>query len=125
MAETSSPPHLLNAFRQLLGSLLAMAQTRLSLASIELSEERDRIMKVALIGILGLVFFGLAMVALSVLIVLLAWENWRWQALILLTLLYIGIVGLCLWKVRALLQRAPVPFETTLAELEKDCNLFR
>ncbi len=53
MSESPPSPKFLESVRNLAGSLVAMIQTRLELASVELAEERTRLMKVALLACFG------------------------------------------------------------------------
>lgn len=120
MQESTQSPRFFDSLRSLLGNVAAMARTRLELASIELAEEKTRVMQQAFLGLLGLAFLGLGVMALTALIVILCWESYRWQVLAGLVALYFGIGVYCLLRVRKAMQDAPVMFEATLAELDKD-----
>jgi hypothetical protein len=52
-----------------------MLQTRLELASVELAEERGRLMKVALLACFGLVFFSMALMTFTLLVAIVFWES--------------------------------------------------
>jgi uncharacterized membrane protein YqjE len=69
--ETGAPPRLLASLRQLALTALAMAHTRLALAGIELEEELQRLVGL-LLGLLGLLVFGLMGVLMLTLTVVLA-----------------------------------------------------
>jgi uncharacterized membrane protein YqjE len=115
----------MDALRSLAGSLVAMVQTRLELASVELAEERARLMRMALLACFGLVFFGLAMVTLTVLIAILFWDTYRWQALGVLVAFYLAACVACLLIARHLARNAPPLFEATLNEIDKDREILR
>ncbi|TMS56822.1 hypothetical protein MW7_017310 [Imbroritus primus] len=120
MQESTPSPRFFDSLRSLLGNVAAMARTRLELASVELAEEKARLMQQAFLGLLGLAFLSLGMIALTALIVILCWDTYRWQVLAGLVALYFGIAAYCLVRVRRQLQDAPAMFEATLAELDKD-----
>ncbi|WP_043348504.1 phage holin family protein [Cupriavidus basilensis] len=125
MSDPTSSPKFMDALRSLAGSLVAMVQTRLELASVELAEERSRLMRMALLACFGLVFFGLAMVTLTVLIAIVFWDTYRWQALGVLVALYLAACAICLAVARHLARNAPPLFEATLAEIDKDREILR
>ncbi|NOV25501.1 hypothetical protein E5S69_18525 [Cupriavidus necator] len=125
MSEATPSPKFLDAVRNLAGSLVAMVQTRLELASVELAEERTRLLKVALLALFGLAFFGLGMVTLTALIAILFWDTYRWQALGALTGLYLVLCAICLGYARSVLRDAPPMLEATLAEIDKDREILR
>ncbi|MGO4808015.1 phage holin family protein [Cupriavidus sp. 2MCAB6] len=125
MSDPTSSPKFMDALRSLAGSLVAMVQTRLELASVELAEERARLIKMALLACFGLVFFGLALVTLTVLIAILFWDTYRWQALCVLVACYLTACAACLAFARHLARNAPPLFEATLAEIDKDREILR
>jgi uncharacterized membrane protein YqjE len=125
MSEPSNSPSFLDALRNLAGSLMAMLQTRLELASVELAEERSRLMKMALLACFGLVFFGMALVTLTILIAIVFWDDYRWQAIGLLIGVYLAACAACLLVARNLGRNAPPLFEATLAEIDKDREILR
>ena len=74
-ADPGKAPGLIDSLRRLGATLLVLGQTRLSLASVEISEERDRLLKLALLTLAGGLAFVLALVALSALLVVAFWES--------------------------------------------------
>jgi uncharacterized membrane protein YqjE len=125
MSESPPSPKLLESVRNLFGSLVAMVQTRLELASVEFAEERSRLMKVGLLACFGLVFFGIALVTFTALIAILFWDTYRWQALVALVVTYLVLSAGCLATARHLVRNAPPMFEATLAEIDKDRETLR
>lgn len=124
MSEPSSPKFL-DALRNLASSIVSMLQTRLELASVELAEERARLMKVALLAFFALAFFSMALMTFTLLIVILFWESYRWQAILAIMLFYFVAAAGCLLVARNKLRHAPPLFEATLAELDKDREMLR
>jgi uncharacterized membrane protein YqjE len=111
--------------RRMLGSILALMHTRLELIGIELAEERERLVAVLFLGLAAAIFGILALISLTVLIAVAFWDTYRWQVLAGITVVY-GIVALiCALKARSGLQSAPIVFQSTIHEFEKDRDMFR
>ncbi|MBY4898180.1 phage holin family protein [Cupriavidus sp. AU9028] len=125
MTDDTSPPKLFESLRTLGSSIVAMVLTRLELASVELSEEKSRLLRMALLALVGLVFFALALFALTGLIVLMFWDEYRVQALSALLVIYLLLGGGCLLAARKVLRDSPPLFEATLAEIDKDRESLR
>ena len=118
-------PKLFASLKKLAGTVVSMLQTRLELASVELAEEKDRLLGAAFLGMLAVSLIALSIMTLTALIAILLWDTYSWQALAVMAMLYaLGAAG-CLWKVRTSLRNAPPLFEATLAELDKDREILR
>lgn len=118
-------PKLLASLKTLAGTVVSMLQTRLELASVELVEEKERLLGTAFLGMLAVSLIALCIMTLTALVVILCWDTYRWQSLAIMAALYGLGAAACLWKVRALLHHAPPLFEATLAELDKDREILR
>jgi uncharacterized membrane protein YqjE len=90
-----------------------------------LAEERARLMKVALLACFGLVFFSMALMTFTLLIAILFWETYRWQAIGAIVVFYVICAAICLLVARNKVRNAPPLFEATLAELDKDREMLR
>lgn len=111
--------------RRIIGSVFAILQTRLELVGIELAEEKDRLLSVLFLGLAAMMLATMALIALTVLIAISFWDTYRWQALAGITAVY-AVAGLtCALKARSGLRNAPMVFEATVAEFEKDRDVFR
>jgi uncharacterized membrane protein YqjE len=111
--------------RRMFGSILALMHTRLELIGIELAEERERLVAVLFLGMAAAIFGILALISLTALIAVAFWDTYRWQVLAGITVVY-GIVALiCALKARSGLHAAPIVFQGTLHEFEKDRDMFR
>lgn len=111
--------------RRIIGSVFAILQTRLELVGIELAEEKDRLLAVLFLGLAAMMLATMALIALTALIAIAFWDTYRWQALAGITAVY-AIAGLaCALKARSGLRNAPLVFEATIAEFEKDRDVFR
>ena len=67
----------MESLKRMAGTLLAIFQTRLDLLSIEIEEERLNIGQMVLYGSIALLFFGLAILLLTIFIVVLLWDSYR------------------------------------------------
>ncbi|WP_345812982.1 phage holin family protein [Paraburkholderia sp. PREW-6R] len=111
--------------RRIFGSVFAILQTRLELVGIELAEEKDRLLGVLFLGLAAMMLATMALIALTALIAIAFWDTYRWQALAGITAIY-AIAGIaCALKARSGLRNGPMVFEATIAEFEKDRDIFR
>ena len=111
--------------RRILSSVFAILQTRLELIGIELAEEKDRLLGVLFLGLAAMMLATMALIALTALIAIAFWDTYRWQALAGITAVYAIAALVCALKARSGLHNAPLVFEATLAEFEKDREIFR
>lgn len=125
--EPLSPPTegYLSSLRSLGDGLLASVQDRLKLFTIELQEEKFRLVQ-TFIWISAAVFAGaMAITFASLVLVYLFWESARLPVLAGLALLYtasfVGIIA----AFRRYLARQPEPFSATLHEFGKDRACLR
>jgi uncharacterized membrane protein YqjE len=113
-------------FRQLAASakdiarrLLTIGENRLELFTVEVQEERERLLR-ALLLVLGAAVFGLlAGMTLTALVVVLLWHCSHWAALLTLTVLY-GAAGICLYRRLTALLRDWETLPASLDQLRKD-----
>jgi uncharacterized membrane protein YqjE len=124
-ADAGSSPGLLASLRRLGGSLAAAGHTRLALASVELTEERERLLRVALLALVAALAFVLAIVGFSALLVVIFWDSARVEVIAALAALYLLIGLWCAHRLRTLVRGAPPLLESTLAELERDVQALR
>jgi uncharacterized membrane protein YqjE len=123
--ETQSQRAEHSPLRRIIGSLFAILQTRLELVGIEIAEEKDRLLGVLFLGLAAAMLGTMALIALTALIAIAFWDTYRWQSLAGITVVY-AIAGLaCALKARSGLRNAPLVFEATIAEFEKDREVFR
>jgi len=113
---------MVESLKRLACTLLAIFQTRLDLLSSEIEEERLRIEQMLLYGSIALFFFGLGTILLTALIVVLLWDSYRLQVLIILTGVYF-VAGLLAWNAlrRAATKKSKL-FSASLAELDDDLD---
>ena len=126
MATTpSSPTGFLGSFRALGDTLLSSVQDRMELFSVELQEEKYRLIQI-FVWICAAVFTAMMAIAFaSLTLVYLLWESARLAALGGLTLLYTGVLIAIVVTFRRFLARQPQPFEATRHELAEDRACIR
>ncbi|AFK61860.1 hypothetical protein TKWG_07145 [Advenella kashmirensis WT001] len=112
--------------RAVSGGFTALVKTRLELLSLELTEEKDRLLSVLLFGAIGLLFLHLALTVVAVLVGLFFWgTEYRYIALAVLVLVY-ALVGLgCLLLMKKHLGLATTPFAATIDALRDDAQALR
>jgi uncharacterized membrane protein YqjE len=115
----------LSALRSLGATFLALLGTRAELAVLELREEGERRKEMLLLAAVAGLFFALGLLLVALFIVVLFWDTHRLGALGGVTLVYLGIGGLALVRLKEKMRDSPPPFEATLAELAKDAEALR
>jgi uncharacterized membrane protein YqjE len=122
---TSATPGFIASFRVLGESLLGSVQDRLALFSVELQEEKFRLIQ-TFIWICAAVFTAMmAIVFASLTLVYLFWESARLAVLGGLTIFYVGAVVAIIVGLRRFLARQPSPFAATLQEIGEDRACIR
>ena len=118
-------PGFIASFRALGDSLLATAKDRLELFSVELQEEKFRLIQIFL-WISAAVFAGMmTIVFASLTLMYLFWESARLAVLGGLTLLYAGALIAIVVALRRFIARQPKPFAETIHEFEHDRACIR
>jgi len=108
------------ALSRLGASALGLVRTRVELATLEFSEHRDRARTlIVLLGVAGFAFAFAAMSA-TALVVVYFWETYRIAALVGVTLFYVVVGVIALWRLSEHRRTDPPAFAGTLAELERD-----
>lgn len=121
----SPPAGLLGSFRALGDTLVASLQDRLELLSVEVQEEKFRLIQI-FVWISAAVFTAMMALAFaSLTVVYLFWENARLAALGGLTLFYASALAAIVVAFRRYLARQPKPFAATLQELTEDRACIR
>jgi len=113
-------PGLIASATGMAGSALKLLGVRASLASLELADARDAALRVLLLGAAGLGAAALALVSLSALVVMLAWDALGWRILLILSVAYLALAAGLLWRARAIVASGQIGLPVTLSELRKD-----
>src|SRR4051812_39001243 len=111
---------LLGSVRSLVDNLLGSVHDRIELISLELQEEKQRLIQL-FVWISVAVFTGMMALAFaSFTLVYLFWESARLIALGALTLVYSGAAIAAVLMLRRQIARQPKPFAASLQELRND-----
>lgn len=123
--DTRSPKGFIDSFRVLGDGLLGTVQDRLALFSVELQEEKFRLIQ-TFIWISAAVFAGMMTIMFaSLTVVYLFWETARLAALGGLTLIYAAALIAIIISFRRFIARQPEPFSATLHEIGEDRSCIR
>lgn len=115
----------LDALKGLGEGLLGTVHDRLQLLSLEIHEEKFRLVQ-TFIWICAAVFTGmLAVTFASLVLVYLFWDTARLTVLGGLALFYFTALGVIVVAFRRRLARQPRPFDATLRELQEDRSCIR
>jgi uncharacterized membrane protein YqjE len=110
---------------RLAATLLAMVQTRMELASVEMEEQSQRYLGYLLMSLLALFLFGIAIVLVALLVIILFWDTYRIAAVLGMAgvfALAAVVIGL---KVRSGFASQPALLSATMAELQKDIEFLK
>jgi len=122
---TSRSTGFLSSLHSLADSLLGTVQDRIELVSVELQEEKLRLIQI-FIWICAAVFSAVMAVAfISITLVYLFWESARLAALGGLALFYTAALVITIVSFRRYLARQPKPFATTIQEIKGDRACIR
>ena len=134
MAEHESPQDTLRAagaqgvfasLRAALVTALAIAGTRFELIGIEVAEEKERLVAMAVTGFAAAFAMSFAVLLLTLFCVVLFWDSHRLVVIGGFTLLYFAVGAWSVARLRAQLDAHPALFAATVAELEKDRDTLR
>lgn len=105
-------------------TVLAMVQTRLALAAVEIEEESQRLLGYFILALLSLILLGLTLVLLALTVVLIFWDNYRLPAAAGLTVAFGAASALVAFKLKSGFSARPRLLGATLDELHKDVNFI-
>lgn len=115
---TVSFRHLAASSKDFARRLLTIGENRLELLTVEVQEERDRLLQAFLLSLAAAAFGLLAGMALTAAIVVWLWA-WPVAVLLSLAVLY-GAAGVCLYRRLAALLRDWQTLPASLDQLRKD-----
>ena len=99
---------------------IELVRTRIELATLEFSEQRERAKLNVILAFVAGTFLAFAVLCASALVVIIFWESHRVMAIAAVTAVHLVIGVGALLRLRAAERAAPPPFQATLAELERD-----
>ena len=109
-----------DSLRQMLGTLVGIAQTRIELLGTEVEEQVARLTAMLLWVIVSLFLAFTTVILISVAILVAFWDSNRILAAILLAAGFAVLALISTLRVRALARGRPHLFQATLEELAKD-----
>ncbi len=119
------PERLGERLRRIGAAAFDLARNRAELASVELEEERIRLVDLLLRLAAAVVLGTLTLVAATATLVVLLWEHSPGLVLGLITVLYGGATYLVTRGLQRKLDAGPSPFSETAAALRKDAQWLR
>ena len=108
------------AVGRLATAMFELGRTRLELAAVEFEEARARAAENLVLVLIAAAAFAFAVLVASMLVVVLFWDTYRIAALCGVTLFYLVIGLVALWRLSAHKKASAPAFSATLAELERD-----
>jgi uncharacterized membrane protein YqjE len=121
----SSSIPLVGSLRALAATSIGIVRTRLELLGIELAEEKTRVLGMVILALAGLLCLTLGLLMFSFLVVVAFWDTeYRHLSIVLVGLVYLIAGAVMLLLVRKQAADAPIAFEETLAELERDREML-
>ncbi len=115
----------LSSLRRIAETAADMASSRIELASIEVGEAIERILRSLIVAFMAVLLIAAGLVALSALLVFLVDESHRSAVLVGMGVVYLVLgVGMLAW-LRNDLRSWPLMFAATLAELRRDTRVLR
>jgi uncharacterized membrane protein YqjE len=114
------PPGMFDSLKQLLGTLVGIAQTRIELLGSEVEEQVARLTSMLVWTIVSLFLAFTTVVLIAVAILVAFWDTNRIPAAILLAAGFAVLALISYLRVRAVARGRPHLFQATLEELAKD-----
>lgn len=105
--------------RRLVRRLLTIGENRLELLTVEVQEERERLLHAFLLSLCVAAFGLLAGITFTAAIAVLFWDCWPVVALAIMAILY-GAAGFWVWRRLAALLGDWQTFSATMDQLRKD-----
>lgn len=113
-------PGLLSSLRRLAASLTGALQTRLQLLATEVEEERVRLGRLLLLGLIASFFIALGILTLTLFLIVLFWDTHRLLVIGLLTVIYFAAGVAVAYMLRREAAAGSRLFSASLQELAKD-----
>lgn len=116
---------IIDALGRIATTFVAIAQTRLELAAVELEQESRRYLGYLLMALLALFLFGMALLLVALAVVIVFWDSYRLQATLGMAAVF-GVAALVIgMKVRASFAAKPALMGSSVAELGKDIAFLK
>jgi len=121
------PPQagIFDSLRKLGRTGVAVLQNRLELVSVELEEQKVRLVRLLVLAGVAIFVGNTALLTISAAIVLLAGEGARLAVLIALSAIYVAVALWAFLALRKELRTGHQPFQDSVAELKKDVDWLK
>lgn len=123
-ADTPPPAGILESLRRLGHSAIGLLQNRLALLSLELEEQKVRVVRLLLLAGAAIFLGNTALLTLSATLIVVVGKAALVPVLVALSLLYGGGSVWAFVALRRELRNSPPPFQETVSELKKDTDLL-
>lgn len=114
-----------SSLKQLISTVLEIAQVRLELVGTELELEKRRLFDGLLWGAIALLCLGIGLVLLCGFVVLLFWDGYRLAAVGVLSLIFVGAGLFLAINTRKKMRNQHTMFGASLNELKQDQTALR
>jgi uncharacterized membrane protein YqjE len=118
--QTTTDPHLITVVLALAKNMFGLFLNRIELASLELSEVRTTLLKLAVVFAVGLVSAWFAIAYWSALLVYLTWDSLGWKILLIIAAGFTVITVAILLYARAIIAEGKLTMPATMRELRND-----
>jgi uncharacterized membrane protein YqjE len=128
VADTGEVPRaggLSDALFRLSGTVVALLQTRLELATVEFEEERERATELLVLVLCTILLALFALLFASLFVIAWFWESYRLWSIGGVTLFYAVLGVATLLRLQQRRRGKPPAFSATLAELSQDVSSLR
>ena len=125
MNNKAASPGLVETLREVGVAMLAGGATAGQLRIPAAAEERERLLRRMLLAVLAILALGLSVAVFTLLMVVIFWDTWRVQVLVIFLCLYAALAVWCMARMRAEAAQAPILLERTLTELEHDLEALK
>ena len=120
MTDAARESGFFSSLKQLLGTVLEIAQVRLELIGTEVELEKRRIFDGLLWAAMALLCLGIGLVLFCGFVILLLWDGYRLAAVGVLALLFVGLGTFLARHATMKVQNSQTMFSSSLNELKKD-----
>jgi uncharacterized membrane protein YqjE len=117
-------PEAAPSLQGLAAGLAGALGTRIELAVVELRQEGERRKDMLVLALAATLFFALALLCASLLVVVIFWDTHRVAALCGVAAVHAAVAVLAAARLHRLRRDSPAPFEATLAELARDREML-
>ncbi len=111
---------LVHSLKNLVGTLLAMLQTRVELLTNDLQQEVHRVAELMVLALIALLAAGFGLLLTALVVIFVFWDTHRLLAAICVAAVFFVVAITATLMFTSKLRAKPRPLQATLAELERD-----